>query len=158
MARQAARRSLAVKALPADPDAYLRQSGLSDKTIHAAGLRSLSPDEWAQYLPASYRDALDKVHGSALLIPYVFPEEFPSAPNMFRVQLFPPVPTADERTLRYDYYQPPGIESRLYLPARARTVLADAAKALWLVDDEQKALAAEQAGLACIAWSSSGMG
>jgi hypothetical protein len=128
--------------------ADLRKSGLLDETIAAANISSLTRAFWSVYLSEPVCTALEKVSGSAMLIPYAFPETFPLAPKMFRVKLFPPVPTADGRPMRY--YQRARTGARLYIPPRARTVLADAAMPLWFVEGEKKALAAEQTGLACI--------
>src|SRR5262249_38748241 len=90
------------------------------------------------HLPASVSAKIT----SCYLLPY------PKGDGFHRVRLFPPVPTANGRSMRY--CQPSGSAPRLYLPTRALAALADPTVPLWWTEGEKKALAGDQAGLACV--------
>jgi putative DNA primase/helicase len=123
-----------------DPEhlADLRRSGLKDDAIEAAGIRSLPPAEWEHCLGPWIAGSIL----GAYLIPY------PGADGFYRAKLFPPVPDGDGHAVRY--YQPPGSAPRLYIPPRARAVLADTGFPLRWTEGEKKALRVDQEGHPCI--------
>lgn len=126
--------------LSLQPDhlADLRRSGLSDETIAAAGIRSLALADLPRHLSPRIAGQIQ----SAYVIPY------PGAEDFFRVKLFPPVPDGDGHLIRY--YQPAGTLPRLYIPPRARAVLADPSVPLRWGEGEKKCLTGDQEGLACV--------
>src|SRR5262249_26728393 len=66
-----------------------------------------------------------------------------------RCKVFPVVTDGQSHTIRY--YQRGGTPPRLYIPARARALLADPTVPLLITEGEKKALTAGQEGLACVA-------
>jgi hypothetical protein len=147
--------------LPLHPEALedLRESGLSDATIVAAGLYTAAPVDLPRLLSARLVDQVRHV----LVFPYdPTPSGIPVPhPDAFvRCKLFPPVDDGQGHTIRY--YQRAGTPTRLYVPARARAVLMDPAVALFVTEGEKKALKGNQEGLASVAvgglwsWQSQG--
>jgi hypothetical protein len=141
--------AVSISALLPEHLADLRRSGLSDETIAAARIRSLPRHRWSAYLSDPMRLALEKVSGSAMSFPFACPESFPVTRRMYKIKLFPPLRLAAGDPLTR-YYQPAGTGARLYLPGRARAALTDVSVPLWFVEGEKKALAGDQAGLACV--------
>ena len=126
----------------------LRRSGLSDATIAEAGLYTPAPGDLPRLLSARLVERVQHV--------LVFPYDSPGHGGLWRrddefvrYKLFPPVDDAEGHTIRY--YQRSGTPPRLYIPARARTALADPVMTLLITEGEKKALKANQEGLACVA-------
>jgi hypothetical protein len=107
--------------LHADHLADLRASGLTDDTIRAAGVYSVSPrdiDHFFHGVPAEIE--------TALCFPY-------QGSEFARIKLFPPLG-------KMKYAQPPGTGSRLYMPFRVDD------NSMMVCEGEKKPLAAYQAG------------
>jgi hypothetical protein len=104
--------------------ADLRKSGLTDETIHTAGVYSLCPSDIALFFG---RRGPPQEVTSALCFPY------PGA-EFARIKLFPPLG-------KMKYSQPPGTGARLYMPFP----VGDGP--LYVCEGEKKTLAAWQAGL-----------
>jgi putative DNA primase/helicase len=126
----------------------LRKSGLSDTTIAAAGLYTPAPGDLPRLLSARLVDQVRHV----LVFPY--DGASPGIPvrragEFVRCKLFPPVSDGHGHTIRY--YQRAGTPPRLYVPALARSALADPAVPLLVTEGEKKALKASQEGLASVA-------
>ena len=126
----------------------LRRSGLSDATIAEAGLYTPAPGDLPRLLSARLVERVQHV--------LVFPYDSPGHGGLWRrddefvrCKLFPPVDDGDGHTIRY--YQRSGTPPRLYIPALARTALADPTVPLLITEGEKKALKANQEGLACVA-------
>jgi putative DNA primase/helicase len=108
----------------ADHLANLRASGLSDKTIRAAGVYSIAPRDIAHFFNS--RRGVPQEIQTALCFPY-------QGDQLARIKLFP--------TLRkMKYAQPPGTGARLYMP------FAVDDRPLIVTEGEKKTLAAHQAG------------
>src|SRR5215831_2729614 len=136
--------------LPLHPEALedLRQSGLTDATIAAAGLHTAAPGDLPRLLSARLVDKVRHVlvfpyDGAAQGIPLMPADAF------VRCKLFPPVSDGQGHTIRY--YQHAATPPRLYVPARAREALADPTGPLLITEGEKKALKANQEQLACVA-------
>ncbi len=117
--------------------ADLRRSGLTDATISAAGLRSLSRDELAKVLGFSPPSSIE----TGLCFPY------PGA-QFVRAKLFPATTDAEGRSVKY--LQGKGTPTRLYIPSRVDPLIADSTQTVYLVEGEKKALLAAQDGLCAI--------
>jgi hypothetical protein len=115
--------------------ADLRKSGLSNATIHAAGIYSASPGDLPRLCGRPVPD------GTTGLV-------FPYADDFARVKLFPPMLNGDGRPMKY--LQPTGSPVRAYIPSPVRSVLADSRRSLCVTEGEKKALALRQAGWPCI--------
>ncbi|MBI2202991.1 MAG: DUF3854 domain-containing protein [Candidatus Rokubacteria bacterium] len=132
------------------PEAFedLRRSGLSDATIAEAGLYTPAPGDLPQLLSARLVDQVQHV----LVFPYDDRGHgglWRNDDEFVRCKLFPPVSDGQGHTIRY--YQRAGTPPRLYIPALARTALADPRVPLLITEGEKKALKANQEGLACVA-------
>ncbi len=102
--------------------ADLSKSGLSDETIRAAGVYSVSPSTISRF----FRQVPDEIE-TALCFPY-------QGGEFARIKLFPPLG-------KMKYSQPPGTGARLYAPFQ----ICD--DSLYVCEGEKKTLAAWQAGL-----------
>lgn len=122
--------------LVAEHLADLHKSGLSDDTIAAMQLRSLSAAELARVLGYSP----DGVR-SALVIPY------PSV-DFARYKLFPPAVDKAGHSMRYFQKQNTGVH--LYVLPVVRAGLTDATGALYYTEGEKKAAKATQESFPCI--------
>jgi hypothetical protein len=120
-----------------DPDhlADLRRSGLTDATIKAAGLYSARPGDLPRLCG---RPIPDGTSGLA----------FPYSEDFRRVKLFPPLPDADGKAIKY--LQPVGSPVRAYIPSDVRPRLDDPSGRLFVTEGEKKALALTQGGFPCI--------
>jgi hypothetical protein len=116
--------------------AYLRQRGILDDTISAAGLHSSRPQDLHRLAGRPIPDDT-----SGLVIPY------PNADGYRRVRLFPPLTTADGREQKFG--QPIGSPVRLYIPPGLSLDQPDAA--LFIIEGELKALALWQIGFPAVA-------
>jgi KaiC/GvpD/RAD55 family RecA-like ATPase len=113
----------------------LRASGLSDETIAASGIYSVSAAEAS--------DLLGYGVGPALAFPY--PANGHGAPPFIRVKL----DHAGSDGKRYRTRT--GAGNRLYIPPLVSpTLLADVATPLFITEGEKKCLKAAQEGLACV--------
>ncbi len=145
-----ARVAEAASRLSLHPEALedLRRSGLSDATIREAGLYTPAPGDLPRLLSARLVQQVRHV--------LVFPYDVAGHGGLWRrddefvrCKLFPPISDGEGHTIRY--YQRSGTPPRLYIPARARTALADPTVPLLITEGEKKALKAIQEGLACVA-------
>jgi hypothetical protein len=102
----------------------LRDSGLNDETIKAAGVYSLRPCDLAHFFSA--RKGVPPAISSALCFPY-------QGGEFARIKLFPSLE-------KMKYAQPPNTGARLYEPFRVND------GPLLLCEGEKKTLAAKQAG------------
>ena len=138
------------------------KSGLTAQTIQEAGIRSLDPQEWNQYLPRWLDDGppnqpppTNPPLRSCYVIPYPtltgseMPGQIEFIEEFYRVKLFPPRRMGDEHTLRY--FQPSGSAPRLYVPPRVVPLLQDPEHRLLITEGEKKALRATQEGFPCVA-------
>lgn len=116
--------------------ADLAKSGLSEVTIHEAGLSTVRPCDVSQLLkwnPVKVESAL----------------AFPYPGNGFtRLKVFPPY--HDDRGHRVKYLQPRKSPPHLYIPASAAKILKDPTIALAITEGEKKALKACQEGIPCL--------
>lgn len=101
----------------------LRQSGLTDETIRAAGVYSLAP----RFSEEFFRKGPPAEIVTALCFPY-------QGGEFARIKLFPPIG-------KWKYSQPPGTSARLYAPFPV------GAGTVYIPEGEKKTLAAYQAGL-----------
>jgi len=127
---------MGTQALHPDHLAYLRQRGILDTTITAAGLHSSRPQDLHRLAGRPIPDDT-----SGLVIPY------PDAEGFQRVRLFPPLTTADGREQKFG--QPAGSGVRLYVPPGLSLDHPDLK--LFVVEGELKALALWQLGFAAVA-------
>lgn len=116
--------------------ADLHKSGLSDDTIAAMQVCSLSAAELAKEL--GYRPDIVR---SALVIPY------PSL-DFARYKLFPPAAGKDGHSVRYLQRKDSGVH--LYILPAVRQVLTDARVSLYYTEGEKKAARATQDAFSCI--------
>jgi len=114
---------------------HLRESGLTDASIDASGIRTAS----APQLEALGFAAKD---GPALVIPY----PHPTLVNHYRIR------PDDLRNfdVKAKYRTRPGDSNRLYIPLGTWTVIEDPKIPLLIAEGEKKALAAMQAGFNAI--------
>jgi len=110
--------------LHADHLADLRASGLTDDTIGAAGVYSISPRDIAHFF--NLRRGVPTEIETALCFPY-------QSAEFARIKLFPALP-------RMKYAQPPRTGARLYMPFPVD------GKPIIVCEGEKKTLAAYQAG------------
>jgi hypothetical protein len=130
--------------LIADHLGDLRKSGLTDDTIAAMQVRSLTAVELKAelgYLPHRHGCRPDHVE-SALALAY-------SGLNFTRYKLFPPAVGKDGREQRYAQAEGTGVH--LYALPSVRAVLTDATVPLYWTEGEKKAAKATQEGFLCIA-------
>jgi Domain of unknown function (DUF3854) len=114
----------------------LRKSGLTDETIEAAELHSVTAAELQPLL--GWVPPVE----SDLVIPY------PGEPGFVRVKLFPPFKDGSGHTTRY--LQRADTGSHVYVPPGVQVVLPNPTIELAWTEGEKKALAATQAGLFCL--------
>ena len=115
----------------------LKASGLSSKTIGAAGLFSAGADDLTEhfsFLP----------EGTTFL---VFPY---SQNNFFRVKCFPPLKLEGKKKPA-KYLQTTGSDVHLYIPEGIELLFPDFSQELVIVEGEKKALKGHQEGLPCCA-------
>ena len=111
----------------------LRRSGLSDATIAEAGRYSPAPGD----LPGVISARLISEVRHVIVFPY---DEighgglWRHAEDFVRYKLFPPLTDGQGHTIRY--HQRGGTPPRLYIPVRARAVLADPTIALLIAEGE----------------------
>ena len=121
---------------------HLRESGLTDATIKAAGITSeTSPEKLAAILGMRKPT---KALAPAIVFPFV---DANGGNGYYRVR--PDTP----RTLKgkpVKYESPRGQPNRIYIPPGVAQVLTDTAAELVITEGEKKALAATQAGFSCI--------
>lgn len=118
--------------LDAEHAADLRRSGLTDETIAAAGIKTLS-----EFARRKELGSLASKVSSAYLLPYNGCDGFA------RVKLFPPLDGMK-------YSQRPGTACRLYLTPGASSALKDPSVELFIVEGEKKSLRLAQEGLASV--------
>jgi len=121
----------------------LRASGLTDATIHAAGLYTVSdPAEVARLLN---RGPSAKGLGACLAFPFLNRDGKPTG----YVRLKPDRPrTVNGKLVKYE--SPVGVPNRAYVPPSVGPVLDDPTKPLLITEGEKKALAATQYGHPCL--------
>lgn len=120
---------------------HLRESGLSDATITAAGIYSeTSPAKLAQLLGWRYATKI----APAIVIPFV---DSRGANGYYRIRPDRPR-TIKGKPVKYE--SPKGQPNRIYLPPGVAERLDDSACELLVTEGEKKALAATQAGFPCI--------
>src|SRR5262245_17218140 len=118
----------------------LRRSGLTDETVEAAGLYTVTdPAEVARLL--NWTGGGEKL-GACL----AFPFRAPDGQSSGYVRLKPDRPRANGGK----YETAKGSANRAFFPPRTWPVLADAGQALLVTEGEKKSLAADQAGLPCV--------
>jgi hypothetical protein len=127
---------MGTQALHPDHLAYLRQRGILDDTISAAGLHSSRPQDLQRLAGRPVPDDT-----SGLVIPY------PHAEGYQRVRLFPPLTTVDGREQKFG--QPVGSAVRLFVPPGLSLDQPDTP--LFIVEGELKALALWQIGFRAVA-------
>lgn len=122
--------------------ADLRRSGLTDATIAAANIRSVTREEGRNLLGFDPRSA-------SYVIPYPKRGDFP---DTLRVRLDEPYVGEDGKKRKY--LAPKDAANRLYIPASLNvTDLQSKRIPFWIVEGEKKALKAAQEGLCCVGLS-----
>jgi P4 family phage/plasmid primase-like protien len=122
----------------------LHRSGLTEMTVKAAGLFSLTdPVEVGKCL--GWRGPARQL-GPCLAFPYYGQDGAASG----YVRLKPDRPRTEEGGRIVKYESPKKQPNRLYVPLGTRTVLDDADKPLLITEGEKKALAADQHGFPCL--------
>jgi hypothetical protein len=116
--------------------ADLEKSGLTQETIAAAGIKSLTVEEFRAEVGYVLPEML-----SAYQIPY--------GEGFGRYKIIRP----NGAQGMPKYFQKKGTGNHLYMPQKTREVLSDSAIPLYITEGEKKALKACQEGLACIALS-----
>lgn len=126
---------------------HLRQSGLSDETVNAAGIYSvLTPWVVGQLgFPHLVRNL------PAIAFPLLLPNRKGAAPNLNEVRLRPDRPRIDASLRPVKYETRKGSGNHLYVPDLADSVISDPAIPLYFAEGEKKALKASQEGLPTIA-------
>jgi len=121
----------------------LRASGLTDATIHAARLRTVSdPAEVARLLNWS---SPARSLGPCLAFPFLDRDGKPVG----YTRLKPDRPrTVNGKLVKYE--SPVGFPNRAYIPPPVGTILSDPTKPLLITEGEKKALAATQFGFPCL--------
>jgi len=121
----------------------LRASGLTDETIDAAGLRTVSdPAEAARLLNGQ---SSAKTLGACLAFPFLNRDGRPVG----YTRLKPDRPrTVKGKLVKYE--SPIGEPNRVYIPPSVGTILSDPTKLLLITEGEKKALAATQFGFPCL--------
>jgi hypothetical protein len=126
--------------------ADLRRSGLTDDTIRAAGLYTERDARQVRTL-LNWSGQPPVFLGPCLVFPYVHPD---GRRNGY-VRIKPSKPRADKKPGKpIKYEAPKGSGNRLYIPPGTVAKLADPDVPLLLTEGEKKALAADQAGYACL--------
>lgn len=120
----------------------LKESGLSDKTIRKARLRSVGRREARKLIG---RNRLLSEVKSALVFPYR------SDSGFVRIKLFPPAKNSDGDKVKY--LQARKSENHLYIPPGIDDRLADPSVPLFITEGEKKSLRGAQDGLCCVAIS-----
>ncbi len=132
--------------LASDHLADLRKSGLTDKTIRAAGLYTERDARQVQKL-LNWSGKAPKSLGPCLVFPYVHPD---GTRNGY-VRLKPSKPRTDKKSGKAIKYEAPkGAGNRLYIPPGTIAKLADPTVMLLVNEGEKKALAGDQADYACV--------
>jgi putative DNA primase/helicase len=122
--------------------AHLRESGLTDATIQAAGISSeTEPQKIAAMLN---RDKVRKHLAPAIVFPFTdadgrngYCRIRPDRPRKYK-----------NKPIKYE--SPTGLPNQVYLPPGVAAILDDSAAELLITEGEKKALAATQAGFSCI--------
>ncbi len=117
--------------------ADLGASGLNDKIIAEANIKSLSPDEIAAILGKN----ASKVQSAMLF-------EYPDTDHFYRMKLFPPL--IDHEGHKRKYHQKAGTRSHLYIHPRVKMVLSNPSIPISFVEGEKKTLRAIQEGIDAI--------
>ena len=126
--------------------ADLRKSGLTDETILAAGLYSERDARQVRTL-LNWSGKAPRSLGPCFVFPYLQPD---GSRNGY-TRLKPSKPRTDKRIGKAIKYEAPkGAGNRLYVPPGTVAKLADPTVPLVLTEGEKKALAADQAGYACL--------
>lgn len=120
----------------------LKNSGLSDATIAAAGIAAVPPNDIAKVIGYNIPDVL-----SAYTIP------FGNGFNRIKVFYAPGAKPAPGKKLR-KYHQKAGTGNKLYFsPTLIPTALADIEKTIYLVEGEKKSLKAVQDGILAVGFT-----
>jgi putative DNA primase/helicase len=127
--------------------AELRASGLTDETIHRAGLYSEPDHEQIRQLLGWNK--MTCFLGPALVIPY--PNRDGQDAGYRRVKPDKPLVDGDGRARKYE--SPKGRANRAYFPPGTLAALRDPAAALLITEGEKKALKADQEGFPCVGLS-----
>lgn len=113
----------------------LRNSGLTDETIHKAGLKTIRPADISKVMGVNIQAVT-----SALSFPY------PGTDHV-RLKLFPPPAAGEDRP---KYWQRQGTDVRLYIPVGLENQLKEVGTPLMITEGEKKALKAAQEGFCCV--------
>ncbi|MAT68150.1 MAG: hypothetical protein CMJ58_01360, partial [Planctomycetaceae bacterium] len=122
-------------------------SGLTEATIEAAGVYS-EHDRTKLAAMLNWKSCR-RATAPALVFPYY---DLHGATVLYRIK--PNNPPKDAKTGKHrKYLQPSGVPVRAYIPPQVRDKLSDATCRLVITEGEKKALAAVQAGFACVGLS-----
>jgi hypothetical protein len=134
----------------------LRESGLTDETVCAAGIRSLDRKREADEITKTLRwgRPYEGRYGDCWVIPYPNPDGTPS--GYARLKFSKPragedKKTGERKTVKYE--APKGVPNRAYFPPRTLPVLQDPAVPLLVTEGEKKALKADQEGFPTVGLS-----
>jgi hypothetical protein len=134
----------------------LRASGLSDETVSAAGLATVTDPKLISGMLGHVSPAAARKLGACLVFPFRDPDgnpmtrAHPEGGERAYVRLKPSHPRADKKGKPIKYESPAGTPNRLYIPPGARGALDDPAVPLLVTEGEKKALAATQHGFPCV--------
>lgn len=124
----------------------LKLSGLTDKTIEAAGL--FSETDFGKLAGLLNRKKYGRKNGPALVFPY---HDETGAVVLHRIK--PDNPPQNGNGHVSKYIGPTGVPSRVYFPPGVYTLLADPGASIFITEGEKKSLRGMQDGLACIGLS-----
>lgn len=141
--------------------AELRESGLTDETIKAAGLKTLNgrDEEIVRRVLGPHIDAKTvRKMGACLAFPYVdaagkpmaFTDRAGKSRWFLRLKFAQPREDRKEKGKKIKYESPAGTPCRAYFPPQTRPVLSDTSVPLIITEGEKKSLCADQHGLPCI--------
>jgi hypothetical protein len=123
---------------------HLRKSGLTEETIRRAGIYSEARPEVIGRLLGWKKNTF--LLGPSIVIPFFDAAGNPTGYHRLR----PHFPREDKEEKPIKYEAPKGQANRAYIPPGTRAALADTSKPLIITEGEKKALAADQAGHACV--------
>ncbi len=139
--------------------AELRESGLSDATIRAAGLHTVTDGSCVRELLGGYL-AVRTANGMGSCLAFSYfdaagvPMTYPNGDGSLHpfIRLKPSKPRVDrkDKGRKIKYESPAGAPCRAYFPPGTRDSLADATAPLLITEGEKKALCADQHGFPCI--------
>lgn len=137
-----------LRVLTPDHLADLRRSGLADRTIAAAGIRSVLPPEELDRLLRTWTPGLYQRLQNTVVSAYLIP--YPNTDGFCRLRLFYNTPDRSPPEGLPKYLQPSGTPVRAYVPKGVEAYREKVHVPIWLTEGEKKALKLTQDGAAAI--------